>query len=157
MIIIDMRVSNILMAYIKEIEALRLQAYKCPAGVWTIGYGHTKGVKPGMVITKAQAETLLRGDILPCEEYVRGLHLALTQGQFDALVDFCFNAGTDALRRSTLLQRVRSYLALDVQERAGSPLSKAIREEFGRWVYSKGQRLAGLERRREWEVSRFFC
>ena len=112
MIIIDMRVSNILMAYIKEIEALRLQAYKCPAGVWTIGYGHTKGVKPGMVITKAQAETLLRGDILPCEEYVRGLRLELTQGQFDALVDFCFNAGTDALRRSTLLQRVRSYLAL---------------------------------------------
>lgn len=156
MIIIDMRVSNILMAYIKEIEALRLQAYKCPAGVWTIGYGHTKGVKPGMVITKAQAETLLRGDILPCEEYVRGLHLALTQGQFDALVDFCFNAGTDALRRSTLLQRVRVYLGLKADERGKSPLEDQIRDEFMRWVYSDGKRLAGLERRRRWEIDRFF-
>jgi lysozyme len=151
-----MRVSDICFSKIQEFEGLRLTAYKCPAGVWTIGFGHTKGVKMGQTITKAQAESLLRGDLLPCEEYVRGLNLELTQGQFDALVDFCFNAGTDALRRSTLLQRVRSYLALDIQERAGSPLSKAIREEFGRWVYSKGQRLAGLERRRAWEAVRFF-
>ena len=68
-----MRVSDICFSKIQEFEGLRLTAYKCPAGVWTIGHGHTKGVKMGQTITKAQAETLLRGDLLPCEEYVRGL------------------------------------------------------------------------------------
>lgn len=152
-----MRVSDVFMAHIREIEALKLEAYKCPAGVWTIGYGHTRGVKSGMVITKAQAETLLRGDILPCEEYVRGLGLALKQGQFDALVDFCFNAGASALGRSTLLQRVRVYLGLKADERGKSPLEDQIRDEFMRWVYSDGKRLDGLERRRRWEIERFFA
>lgn len=140
-----MRVSDICFEKIQEFEGLRLTAYKCPAGVWTIGYGHTKGVKMGQTITKAQAETLLRGDLLPCEEYVRGLNLELTQGQFDALVDFCFNLGTAALQRSTLLQKIRTKAD-----------EQTIRGEFAKWVNAGGVRLPGLVKRRAWEADRYF-
>lgn len=140
-----MRVSDICFEKIQEFEGLRLTAYKCPAGVWTIGYGHTKGVKQGMTITKAQAETLLRGDLLPCEEHVRGLNLELTQGQFDALVDFCFNLGTAALQRSTLLQKIRTKAD-----------EQTIRGEFAKWVNAGGVRLQGLVKRRAWEADRYF-
>lgn len=140
-----MRVSDICFEKIQEFEGLRLTAYKCPAGVWTIGYGHTKGVKMGQTITKAQAETLLRGDLLPCENYVRGLNLELTQGQFDALVDFCFNLGTAALQRSTLLQKIRTKAD-----------EQTIRGEFAKWVNAGGVRLQGLVKRRAWEADRFF-
>lgn len=140
-----MRVSDICFSKIQEFEGLRLTAYKCPAGVWTIGFGHTKGVKMGQTITKSQAETLLRGDLLPCEEYVRGLNLELTQGQFDALVDFCFNLGTAALQRSTLLQKIRTKAD-----------EQTIRGEFAKWVNAGGVRLQGLVKRRTWEADRFF-
>lgn len=140
-----MRVSDICFEKIQEFEGLKLTSYKCPAGVWTIGFGHTKGVKQGMTITKAQAETLLRGDLLPCEEYVRGLNLELTQGQFDALVDFCFNLGTVALQRSTLLQKIRTKADEQI-----------IRDEFAKWVHAGGVRLSGLVKRRDWEAERFF-
>lgn len=140
-----MRTSDICFNKIQEFEGLRLTAYKCPAGVWTIGYGHTKGVKMGQTITKSQAETLLRGDLLPCEEYVRGLNLELTQGQFDALVDFCFNLGTAALQRSTLLQKIRTKAD-----------EQTIRGEFAKWVNAGGVRLEGLVKRRTWEADRFF-
>ena len=140
-----MRVSDICFSKIQEFEGLRLTAYKCPAGVWTIGFGHTKGVKMGQTITKAQAETLLRGDLLPCEEYVRGLNLELTQGQFDALVDFCFNLGTAALQRSTLLQKIRTKAD-----------EQTIRGEFAKWVNAGGVRLQGLVKRRAWEADRYF-
>lgn len=140
-----MRVSDICFEKIQEFEGLRLTAYKCPAGVWTIGFGHTKGVKMGQTITKAQAETLLRGDLLPCEEYVRGLNLELTQGQFDALVDFCFNLGTAALQRSTLLQKIRTKAD-----------EQTIRGEFAKWVNAGGVRLQGLVKRRAWEADRYF-
>lgn len=140
-----MRVSDICFEKIQEFEGLRLTAYKCPAGVWTIGFGHTKGVKMGQTITKAQAESLLRGDLLPCEEYVRGLNLELTQGQFDALVDFCFNLGTAALQRSTLLQKIRTKAD-----------EQTIRGEFAKWVNAGGVRLQGLVKRRAWEADRYF-
>lgn len=140
-----MKVSDICFNKIKEFEGLRLTSYKCPAGVWTIGYGHTNGVKPGMTITTQQADTLLRGDLLPFETYVRNLELDLTQGQFDALVDFCFNLGTAALQRSTLLKKIR--IKADEQ---------LIRDEFAKWVHAGGVRLKGLVKRREWEVIRFF-
>lgn len=140
-----MRVSDICFEKIQEFEGLRLTAYKCPAGIWTIGFGHTKGVKMGQTITKAQAETLLRGDLLPCEEYVRGLNLELTQGQFDALVDFCFNLGTAVLQRSTLLQKVRTKAD-----------EQTIRGEFAKWVNAGGVRLQGLVKRRAWEADRYF-
>lgn len=140
-----MRISELAFEQIKEFEGVRLTSYKCPAGVWTIGYGHTKGVRAGQTISQAQAESLLRGDILPCEQYVRRLGLKLTQGQFDALVDFAFNLGIGALANSTLLKRIRTNA--DEQE---------IRKQFGRWVYAGGVRLKGLVRRRAWEANRYY-
>ena len=140
-----MKSSELLLNKIIDFEGCKLTAYKCPAGVWTIGVGHTKGVKQGQTITEAQAMSLLKGDLLPCENYVNNLGVCKTQGQFDALVDFAFNLGTAALGRSTLLKYIR----------AKKP-EQYIREEFGKWVNSKGMRLKGLVIRRQWEADRYF-
>ena len=140
-----MKSSELLLNKIIEFEGCKLTAYKCPAGVWTIGVGHTKGVKQGQTITEAQAMSLLKGDLLPCENYVNNLGVCKTQGQFDALVDFAFNLGTAALGRSTLLKYIR----------AKKP-EQYIREEFAKWVNSKGMRLKGLVIRRQWEADRYY-
>ena len=140
-----MKASELLLNKIIDFEGCKLTAYKCPAGVWTIGVGHTKGVKQGQTITKAQAMSLLKGDLLPCENYVNNLGVCKTQGEFDSLVDFTFNLGTAALGRSTLLKYIR----------AKKP-EQYIREEFAKWVNSKGMRLKGLVIRRQWEADRYF-
>lgn len=88
-------------ALIKRFEGLRLTAYKCAAGVWTIGWGHTKGVRKGMKISKAKAESYLRQDLACFERYVnssRYVPFQPTQAQFDALVSFAFNCGAGNLR-----------------------------------------------------------
>lgn len=139
-----MRTSDDAIERIKEFEGLRLDAYRCAAGVLTIGYGHTRGVRPGQTISRAQADTLLHGDLLPFERYVDGLALHLTQGQFDALVSFAFNLGANALGRSTLLQKIRAGASTDV-----------IQAEFRKWVYAGGRKLPGLVRRREWEAQKW--
>ena len=130
---------------IKEFEGLRLKAYKCPGGVWTIGYGHTAGVKPGIVITKTQAEEYLKADLIAYERYLNGLGLALNQNQFDALVSFIYNVGTGNFSSSTLLRKVRA-----------NPQDNSIMDEFLRWVYSKGRVLPGLQRRRLAEMKLYF-
>ena len=140
-----MKSSELLINKIIEFEGCKLKAYKCPAGIWTIGVGHTKGVKQGQTITKAQAMTLLKGDLLPCENYVNNLGVCKTQGQFDALVDFSFNLGSSALGRSTLLKYIRQGME-----------EQYIRNEFAKWVNSKGERLKGLVIRRAWEADRYF-
>ena len=140
-----MKSSELLLNKIINFEGCKLTAYKCPAGVWTIGVGHTKGVKQGQKITEAQAISLLKGDLLPCENYVNNLGVCKTQGQFDALVDFCFNLGTGALSRSTLLKFIRQGKA-----------EQYIRGEFAKWVKSGGKTLAGLVKRRAWEADRYF-
>ena len=140
-----MKVSRECLKKIKEFEGFCSKAYKCPAGVWTIGYGHTKGVKVGQLVTEKQAEVLLEGDLLPCEKFVERLGLCSTQYQFDALVDFAFNLGTEALRRSTLLQKIR----------CGAPKND-IKKEFMRWVHAGGKVLPGLQKRRMWEAQYFF-
>ena len=140
-----MKSSELLLNKIIDFEGCKLTAYKCPAGVWTIGVGHTKGVKQGQKITEAQAISLLKGDLLPCEKYVNDLGVCKTQGQFDALVDFCFNLGTGALSRSTLLKFIRQGKA-----------EQYIRGEFAKWVKSGGKTLAGLVKRRAWEADRYF-
>ena len=132
-------------ALIKEFEGLRLKAYLCPGGVWTIGYGHTAGVKPGMVITEAQAEEYLKADLIAFERYLNGLGLALNQNQFDALVSFIYNVGTGNFSSSTLLRKVRA-----------NPQDNSIMDEFLRWVYSKGRVLPGLQRRRLAEMKLYF-
>ena len=140
-----MKSSDLLLNKIIDFEGCKLTAYKCPAGVWTIGVGHTRGVKQGQKITEAQAISLLKGDLLPCENYVNNLGVCKTQGQFDALVDFCFNLGTGALGRSTLLKYIRQGKA-----------EQYIRGEFAKWVKSGGKTLAGLVKRRAWEADRYF-
>lgn len=140
-----MKSSKLLLSKIQEFEGCRLTSYKCPAGIWTIGVGHTRGVKPGQTITPSQAITLLEGDLLPIEKTINSLGIDLTQGRFDALVDFCFNCGTGAFLKSTLLRKIRT-----------NPANPAIREEFLKWANGGGKRLPGLVKRREWEADRYF-
>lgn len=139
-----MEASNILIEKLKEFEGYRPTSYQDSAGVWTIGYGHTQGVKKGQKIAKAQAESLLRGDLLKAEKYVNGLKLNLTQGQFDALVDFAYNLGTGNLGTSTLLGKIRMKAS-----------DEEIQAQFRRWVYAGGKVLPGLVKRREWEAQRW--
>ena len=137
---------------IKQFEGCKLKAYLCPAGVWTIGYGHTKGVYPGMVITQDLAEKFLIDDIWNFEREVESLvHVPITQGQFDALVSFAFNVGSDidddeiaeGLGDSTLLKHLnqRRY-------------SEAA-DEFLKWNRSRGRVVRGLTLRRSAERTLF--
>jgi len=84
---------------IESFEGLRLTAYQDSVGVWTIGYGHTKGVKKGQTITKQQAETFLQQDLGVAEAPVNKLGLTLTGNQFAALVSFTFNLGAGNLKK----------------------------------------------------------
>ena len=140
-----MKTSHKGIALIKEFEGLRLKAYKCPGGVWTIGYGHTAGVQPGMVISEAQAEEYLMADLIASEKYLNDLRLAINQNQFDALISFIYNVGTGNFSRSTLLRKVRA-----------NSQDNSIMDEFLRWVYSKGRVLPGLQRRRLAEMKLYF-
>lgn len=137
-----MKISERGLQLIKHFEGLRLEAYRCPADVPTIGYGHTLGVKMGDRITQDQAEELLRKDLAIFERGVNKAVTALiTQGQYDALVSFAYNLGLGALQGSTLLRKLN----------AGEDASG----EFGRWVHAGGKRLDGLVRRREAERALF--
>ena len=99
---------QIAMNIIKVFEGCRLEAYKCSAGVWTIGYGHTKGVKEGMVITQQQAETYFENDIMeflsPVQKEVGNICNA---NQIAALTSFTFNVGEANFKKSTLLKVVK--------------------------------------------------
>ncbi len=139
-----MRASEDCINAIKGFETLELKAYKCPAGVLTIGYGHTRGVKVGQVITEVQADVLLNGDIINVENFLNKLGLKLKQGQFDALVDFCFNLGQQKLLESTLYTKILDHASDD-----------DIAAQFRRWVYGGGKKLNGLVKRREWEVTQW--
>lgn len=130
---------------IKKYEGLRLTAYKCPAGVWTIGYGHTKGVKEGQKITNSQAEELLKEDLRVFENGVNKWNLQINQYQFDALVSFAFNLGLANLGKSTLLKKVQA-----------NPQDKTIKDEFLKWVNAGGRKLEGLVRRRNEEAEMYF-
>ena len=139
-----MKASEECLNAIKGFEKLELKAYKCPAGILTIGYGHTQGVKVGQVITEAQADVLLKGDVLNVENSLNKLNLDLTQGQFDAIVDFCFNLGVWKFLSSTLYRMIAIH-ASDTN----------ITAQFRRWVYAGGKVLKGLQKRREWEVQQW--
>ncbi len=140
-------------ALLKIFEGCRLQAYDDGAGVWTIGYGHTKGVKPGDSITVAEAERLLREDDLPV--YEKAVDAALsgpigtsptpTQNQFDAMVSLCFNIGPAKFAKSSVARRFRqgntqgAADAFLMWNKAGKPLRV----------------LPGLDRRRRMERDLF--
>ena len=129
---------------VKELEGLRLEAYLCPAGVPTIGYGHTKGVQLGTRISAEQADQLLTVDLERVRlQLMQSVKVPVSEGQFKALLSFAFNVGAAAVKDSTLLK----YL------NAGK--FEAAQREFSRWAYSKGKRLPGLVRRRKREAEVF--
>lgn len=129
---------------IKRWEGLRLEAYLCPSGVPTVGYGHTgEDVWMGMTITEPEAETLLRKDLWSSEDTVsNAVQATLTDNEYAALVSFVFNCGAGAFKSSTLLRRINS----------GENVGTVIQEEFPRWVYGGGQKLQGLVNRRNDEI-----
>lgn len=133
------------LSLIKQAEGLRLRAYKCPADVWTIGYGHTRTAREGMMITPEEAESLLRDDLRDAERCINNTGLSFTQNQFDALVSFVYNLGCNAFTKSTLLAKIREGASDD-----------QIKTEFRRWVYSVGKVLKGLVDRREKEIDLYF-
>lgn len=130
---------------IKKYEGLRLEAYKCPAGVWTIGYGHTKGVMPRMKISKEEAERLLKHDVSIVELKVVNTVGKLQACKIDALVSFAFNVGMAAFYRSTLCRKVKA-----------NSDDATIRAEFGKWVYAGSKKLPGLVKRRAEEAEMYF-
>ena len=150
-----MQISDKALARLVAFEGMELNAYKCPAGVWTIGVGHTGEVDgvpvgKGMLITQTKAMEILREDVKRFERYVNRQSFAkiLTQGMFDALVSFIFNVGTGTFQTSTM----RKKLCI-----GASPEDVAM--EFKKWVYGtmdgKKERLPGLIKRREMEREMF--
>lgn len=142
-----MKTGNKGIELIKRHEGLRLKSYICPAGKWTIGYGHTRTAHNNLTITKEQAEDLLRSDLNITETAVTHIakDLGLNQNQFDSLVSFAFNVGVGALRSSTLIRKI--YADASEQE---------IREQFGRWIYANKKVLPGLVARRKDEADLYF-
>ena len=142
-----MRTSTAGLDLIKSFEGLELMPYKCPAGVWTVGWGHTgPDVKPGKAITEERAEALLRKDLEKFETAVSlNITVPLNQQQFDALVSFTYNCGAGALAESTLRKRLNK----------GEDPNKVAKEELPKWVKANGKTLPGLVSRRKKEVELF--
>lgn len=131
---------------IKRFEGCKLTAYRCPAGKLTIGYGHTgDDVTEGLTISQEDANDLLFDDVLCFENGVNNLvkGLDLSQGMFDALVCFAYNAGLDNLKKSTLLKLLKDGKVLEASE------------EFVKWNKSNGKVLDGLTKRRAAEADLF--
>jgi GH24 family phage-related lysozyme (muramidase) len=123
---------------IKAFEGCQLEAYLCPANVWTIGYGHTRTAEPDMVIDKAQAESLLKEDLADAEAAVdRLVVVPINENQFSSLISFTFNVGTVAFERSTLLSMLNAG--------AGA---ETVSSQLLRWNKADGRELYGLTRRR---------
>ena len=139
-----MRASSKLIDYLKAAEGCKLTAYQDSVGVWTIGYGHTAGVKRGDRITQYQAEQFLREDLARFEAAAGKVRNVATQGRFDAVVDFMYNLGIGQFNSSTLKKYIES----------ARPVWQ-IQEQFLRWVYAGGVKLGGLVSRRIWEAARF--
>ena len=142
-----MNISPLGISLIKYFEGFSAEPYRCPAGYWTIGYGHlipSLEQEKYQMISEVEAEELLRQDVARTEATVRRLiPVALSQGQFDALVSFTYNLGAGALQRSALRQKARR----------GE--HKAAAAEFSRWIYAGGKRLPGLVKRRAAEEKRY--
>lgn len=128
-------------ALIKEFEGLRLQAYLCPAGLWTIGYGHTRTARSGMVISAAQAEWLLDDDVRIIAREIENLvTVPLTDNQFAALACFTFNVGAKNLAQSSLLLLLQRGWY------------EQVPAQLTRWNKVRGEPMGGLTRRRAAEA-----
>lgn len=124
---------------IKKFEGLRLESYRDPVGIWTIGYGTTKGVTEGLRITKEDAERLLLDDLTKVRlpELTVLLDVVTSNNELCALLSFCYNVGMGALAKSTLLRKLNS----------GRPREE-VANEFLRWNKAGGRILHGLTKRR---------
>ena len=139
-----MEISQEGIALIKKFEGCELEAYKCAAGVWTIGYGSTKDVKKGDSMSQEDADKLLLHEIKEYDGYVNDLvEVNLEQNQFDSLCSFCYNLGPQSLKSSTLLK------VLNAKDYEGVPA------QIKRWNKAGGKVLQGLVRRREAEALLF--
>ena len=141
----EMSVSDRGVELIAKYEGCRLEAYKCPAGVWTIGYGHTQGVQQGQKLPSVEyAKAMLKEDLKKYGSYVNNcvkkglISFPLTQNQFDALTSFCYNCGNGSLQNL-------------VSGRDAATIADKI------LLYNKagGKVLSGLTRRREEERALF--
>ena len=139
-----MKVGEKGLALIKESEGLRLKAYKCPAGVWSIGYGTTNGVTPGMEISESRAVALLKQDLRVAETYLNSLCINFSQNQFDALASWIYNLGVGSFSKSTLRKKI-----------VAKADDEAITDEIVKWVNAGGKPLIGLKRRRVKEANLF--
>lgn len=130
---------------IKNFEGCRLEAYKCSAGIWTVGYGHTGStVHQGLKISQSEADSLLKTDlIIHCNNVSKLVKVPLNQNQFDALVSLEYNIGYGNFSRSTLLKLLNTKNYKD----AG--------EQFAVWRLGGGKILPGLVRRRKAEKDLF--
>jgi lysozyme len=142
-----MQISELALEKIKAFEGCRLSAYRDAAGVLTIGYGHTRGVREGDKISQYWADEYLKEDIEAVEAQIEELGLTLSQPQLDALVSFVFNIGIGKFKESTLLRYIREGRS-----------ENDIKREWRRWVYAGNppRTLPGLIKRREWESIRYF-
>lgn len=129
---------------IKSFEGLRLRAYRDAVGIWTIGYGTTRNVRPGMTISEEQALTFLQEDLARFEKSINeSVKVPINDNQFSALASFTYNVGSGAFRSSTLLRKLNRG---DVRRAA---------DELLRWDKAGGRSLAGLTRRRKAERALF--
>lgn len=131
---------------IKEEGGIRLKAYKCQAGIWTIGVGHTgKEVIPGLEISKEKALEILKTDLIKFEDVInRNVKCHIEQYQFDALVSLVFNIGCNAFIKSTLLKKINSKSNIT-----------EIEKEWKKWRMGGGKILPILVRRREREFNMY--
>jgi len=140
----DMKISQEGLSLIKKFEGCELEAYKCAAGVWTIGYGSTKGVKEGDTLTEEETDNLLLHEMDEYEGYVlEAVEMPLSQHQFDAIVSWTFNLGPSNLKASTMLKVLNKGNYEDVPA------------QIKRWNKAGGKVLEGLIRRREAEALLF--
>lgn len=141
-----MKISQKGIDHIKHFEGLKLEAYVDAAGVWTIGYGHTAGVKRGDKITEEKAEKLLKKDLQFFENGVTSLLNerklpVIDQYKFDMLVSFSYNLGLGALRTSTLLKKLKERDFIGASN------------EFPRWVFVTNPK-NGIKEKNEWQMYR---
>jgi lysozyme len=140
----NMKISQEGIALIKKFEGCELEAYKCPAGVWTIGYGHTKDVKEGDVINKDEANYLLEEEMIEYEGYINDMvDVPLEQNQFDALTSWVYNLGSSNLMSSTMLTLLNESKYNEIPQ------------QIKRWNKAGGKVLDGLVKRREAEALLF--
>lgn len=138
---------------IKQFEGFRSKAYLCPAGILTIGFGHTgTDVLPGMRVTEAQADELLKRDVARFALMVeKALTAKVSQGQFDALVSFCFNTGPGKAGVKDGLISLKNGNPSSLLRKTNSGDKLGAAAELDKWTKANGQELRGLVARREAE------